>query len=285
MKLNKLTVFLGSLAAVAFVSCSEGKYWNEPSTVSEVYAFAKPSETLSIPADSQIPTSFDVTISRNTTAGDATVPVEFKSNSPLLTGPSQISFASGSSSATYTISIANGVKAGLDYQATLSLAQPKDSLEIVKKENLKFTFKLSQVLVLKWEAAGTAATTETCFGASEPTDVPVLKAVNWPIEGEQLMKLESPYYYMFGEDSAKGCDISFILDDQDNAVSMQKAWQYTGIIYDGSYLFFGTPAEYGGYFLNDGNYYQMKGILGGASSPTGTPSPAYYETISFEWTK
>lgn len=286
MKLNKITAFLGALAAVAFVSCSEGQYWNEPTKVSDVYAFVKPAETLSIPADGQIPSSFEVTVSRNSNGEAATVPVTFKSSSPLLTGAGEVSFAAGSNSATYTINIADGVKAGINYKATLSLAQPKDSLEIVKKENLLFTFNLSQVLVLRWEAAGTAALTETLFGASDPTDVPVLKAVNWPTDGEQLMKLESPYYYMFGEDSAKGCDISFILNDQDEAVRMQSNWQYTGIYLDGDgYCFFGTPANYGGYFISEGDMYQMKGIMGVASSPTGSPSAAYYETLTFQWIK
>ena len=284
MKINKITAYLGAMAAFAFASCSEGQYWDGPSQEPQVYAFEKPAETVSIPADAQIPSSYDVTVSRGNNSGEVTIPVDFKSSSPLMTGPAEVKFAAGSNTATYTINIADGIKAGIDYRVQLSLAQPEDGEEKVSEDNLTYTLNFSQVLVLKWEQVGVASAVETLFDVNSPVDIPLLKAVNWPVDGQQLMRLESPYYYFVGE--GQGYNIDFYLNDKDEAVSMRQDWQYTGVLLsgaDGGYCFFGTPAAYGGQFISEGDMYQMAGVMGLASSPTGTPSPAYNETITFQW--
>lgn len=288
MKLNKITASFAAFAALAMVSCSEGQYWDEASNPAQVCAFAKPAESLSIPADGTIPSTYEVTVSRSTNGAESTVPVTFKSNSPLLTGAESVTFPAGSTSATYTINIASGVKAGLTYTAQLTLGQPEDAITHVKEENLVYTFNLSQVLVLDWQDKGTALTySYSWVGNDDPIEIPVQEAVNWPTDGQRLMRLVSPYWYLEPEYCEEGHNIQFYLDDNGDALGMYAAYQYIGESDpDNGYFYFGCPAAYGGSFQNQGNLFVMSGVIGTAASATATTaSPGWYETLAFQWSE
>lgn len=57
-------------------SCSEGKYWDEPSSLnSDAMAFPKPSDMVVIPADGEFPSTYDIQISRSNDASEKIVPV------------------------------------------------------------------------------------------------------------------------------------------------------------------------------------------------------------------
>lgn len=286
MKINRIALSFFAVSAMMLASCSEGKYWDEPSDAGQVYAFPKPVETVSVPADGTIPSCYDVTITRNNNGGEVTVPVSFTSNSPLLTGASSVTFAAGSSSAVYKINIAEGVKAGLSYTAKLVLTEDENTLIHVDSKNLSYSFNLSQVLVLKWESRGIAATISAKWvGNEDLIDIPVEEAVNHPIEGQRLMRLVSPYWYLEPEVAQQGANIEFYLDEDGNAQSMAATWQFMGETDpDYGYFFFGCPANYGGYFANEENVFVMSGVVGYASSISGSGlTPAWYETLQFIW--
>lgn len=287
MKLKNIKLSFAALATLMLASCSEGQYWDGPSDPGAVYAFPKPTETVSIPADASVPSTYEVTMMRNTSAGAVTVPVTFTSNSPLLTGDSSVSFADGSKEAKYVINIAGGVKAGLTYTATVQLAAPENSIVDVDPSNLTYTLNLSQVLVLQWTANGEAYTYSGWAGNETPVAIPVDEATNWPIEGQRLMRLVSPYWFLEPDYCEEGYNIQFYLDADGNADGMYQTYTYIGESSDGEYYFFGCPASYGSSFYNEGNIYVMDGIMGYASSPTaaaGAVSAGWYETIQFQWT-
>lgn len=288
MKLNNIKLSFAALAALALASCSEGQYWDGPSDPGAVYAFPKPAETVSVEADASMPTSYEVTVMRNTSAGAVTVPVTFSSTSPLLTGESSVSFADGQNKASYYINIASGVKAGVTYSATLTLTKPENSIVEVDSQNLTFTLNISQVLVLKWVDNGEAYTySSTWVGNDTPIAIPVQEATNWPVDGQRLMRLVSPYWYLEPEYCDEGYSIQFYLDAEGNAAGMYQTYTYIGEYSDGDYYFFGCPANYGSSFYNQGDIYVMDGIMGYASSPTasaGAVTAGWYETLQFQWT-
>lgn len=285
MKLNifKSSIFL--LVVGTLVSCSEGKYWDEPSNPGSVYAFVKPAETVSVPATDPFPSTYEVTVSRNNPSGDISVPVIVKSSSPSITGPATVNFANGETSAKYTLSFSDGLFAGISYSVTLTLEQPEDVLTQVKPENLVFDFKISKVLVLQWVSAGSAPTYSDWGGNEDPIDIPVEIATNYPSSDVRLCRLIEPYKYLDPTYTPDSANLEFFIDNDGNAAEMGAAWQYMGQNdSEEGYYFFGCPADYGGEFYNEGNVYVMSGIVGTAPTIDGkNVSPGWYETIMFQW--
>lgn len=288
MKLNKITAYTAAFAALALASCTEGKYWDEASNPGEVYAFSKPAETVSVPASEEIPSSYEVVVSRNGSGAAVSVPVKFtaaQGSENVLSGASEVNFEAGSNSAVYTINIAPGAKAGVNYAASLQLAQPEDALLHVNANNLKFSFSLSQVLVLNWVDKGSALTYSDWAANSEPVQIPVQEATNWPVDGQRLMRLVSPYWYLEPDYADEGYNIQYYLDSEGNAAGMYAVYQEMGEEYEeGVPFWFGCPANYGGYFTNEGNIYTMSGVVGYGTSATSV-SPGWYETIMFQWSE
>lgn len=282
MKLNKISIFAASLACMTLASCSEGQYWTEPSDPGTVYAFAKPAETISIPEAGEFPSSYEVTVRRNTNGGAASVPVEFKSNSELVTGPATVEFADGSLEAKYTISFASGMLVGVNYSASLALAQPEDAMLHVNKNNLTFAFNMSKAL--RWESRGVAQTYSTGWvGNESPIEIPIEEAVNWPIEGQRLLRLVSPYWYMEPAYASKGYDIRFYVNDSYDVTGMYSTWQYIGEKANGEFYYFAVMR---GGLYNEGNVFTMDGYIGYADSDTASAadvSAGWYETLIFNW--
>lgn len=283
MKFNILTI--AAAAALTLVSCSEGKYWSEPEVQSPVYAFAKPAATVSVPATATIPSSYEVTVSRSTAGEAQSIPVEFKSNSSLVTGASTVEFPAGSAETKYVINLAQGMKAGVTYTASVSL--PVDTIGMpvtMDAKNLSFTLNISQVLVLDWQDKGVAQTVSQWAGNESLIDIPVQQAVNYPDENVRLMRLVSPYWYLEPEFADKGYNLQFFLDKDGNAKSMYQNYTFIGEVMDGDYIFFGVSANYGGYFSNEGNIFTMKGVMFYGPSATSVAGAGWYETLMFRWT-
>ncbi len=286
MKLKNIKLSLAALAALTLASCSEGQYWDAASDPGTVYAFPKTTETVSIDADATVPSSYEVTVMRNTSAGSLTIPVTFTSTSPLLTGDSSVTFADGQNQTKYVINIATGLKAGITYTATVQLEEPSNTIIDVDADNLKYTLNISQVLVLNWVDNGVANAYSTWWVANdEPVEIPVQEATNWPNDGERLMRLVSPYWYFEPDYADAGYNFMYYLDDDGNPLSMYSNYQYIGENDEGYYYYFGCPSAYGCSFYKEGDLYVMYGVIGYASSASASSVTAYgYETIYFTWT-
>lgn len=270
---------------MALVSCSEGQYWDEASTedLGNAVAFQKSAETVSIEADGTFPSVYYVTVGRSNAANALTVPVTFESESTLLSGPESVTFEAGSLSAEYPISIGSGAKAGLNYSCTLTLS-PDDTILQANENNLTFTFKISQVLVLKWESRGVASAMSSWAGNEDLIDIPVEEATNYPVDGMRLMRLVSPYWLLEPQYAVEGYNIEYFLDGDGNALSMAADWQFIGETDDSyGYFFFGCPAAYGSYFMNQESIFVMSGIMGYSGSLSGQVTAGWYETIQFIW--
>lgn len=76
MKLNKIALSAIALGAFALSSCSPGKYWDEPSSISpDALAFYNPSEVVQIPVDGTFPSTTTVKISRSNPDVELTIPL------------------------------------------------------------------------------------------------------------------------------------------------------------------------------------------------------------------
>lgn len=284
MKLNTFKSTFLILSGLALGACSEGQYWDEPSNPGKVFAFEKPAETISIPANDDFPSTIDVVVSRNSNEGEATVPVTFTSSDDLITGPASVTFANGSYTATYTISLADGLFAGVNYTASIDLDQPKDAMVHVKPENLSYTLRISKVLVLDWQPAGTAAAMSDWGQTAAPVDIAIEVATNYPSSELRICRMISPYKSLDPGYTPDDANLEFFIDNDGNAAGMASAWQYMGQNDDEEgYYFFGCPANYGCSFTNEGDIYTMDGIVATGPTLTGTPSPGWYETITFKW--
>lgn len=269
---------------LGLASCSEGQYWNEPSAPGQVVAFAKPAETLNIEADAEVPAVYEVTVSRNEAGAALTVPVAFESSSDVLSGPESVTFEAGCLTAKYPISIASTADILTPYTATLTLEQPEDALLHVNAKNLTFSFNFQRTITFEWADAGMSELYSVAWVENEEgVQVPVEECTNWPVAGERLFRLVSPYWYLEPEYAEQGYDIAFVTDDSGNALRMYSDWQYMGEVNEGEYYFFGTPAAYGCTFTSDGNHYTMDGVVGYAASLTGSIAPGWFETLEFLW--
>ncbi|MDE6299764.1 MAG: hypothetical protein K2M10_09000, partial [Muribaculaceae bacterium] len=272
--------------------CGEGKYWEEPPRPLNVYAFAKNTESLVVPASETAPSSFDVTIRRNNPTDEVVLPLTFEEvdgqgnpvSLEVLSGPSEVVFEKGSLTATYTISIDNEmIVGGSNYSATITI-DPTNATEYetqIKEDsdNLIFTFSISQAI--NWVSAGTASTMSAMFENEDPVDVPVEYASNVPLaNGNKLMRLVSPYWYVDPESVKSGYNLQFYVDKDNNAVSFP-SWQWIGFVLQGYDFFIGCPASQGCTFTNDGATFTLEGMFAYGS---GAPQAYYdYETLIFTW--
>ncbi|MDE6335950.1 MAG: hypothetical protein K2L34_05225 [Muribaculaceae bacterium] len=282
MKLNIFKSALFLLAIAIFGSCSEGKYWDEPSNPGNVYAFVKPAETISVPTDGDFPSTVNVTVSRNSSVGNVSVPVVFKSNSELITGPATVEFADGSLTSTYVISLGDGLEIGVDYTANLSLEQPKDVLLQVNSKNLSYAFKISKAL--SWVSAGKAAVFSDWGGNEEAAEIAVEIASNYPSSELRLCRLVNPYKTLDPDYTSDAANLEFFITNDGNAAGMRYNWQYIGQ-YDeeNGYYFFGISEANGGSFTNEGDEYIMNGFMAYGATASKPDGIGWYETLSFTW--
>lgn len=290
MKFNKFYIFAAGVA-LAMTSCGEGQYWDEASNPAEVYAFPKPTETLSVPADGVAPSTYEITVMRNTSGAAVTVPVIFSEvNSSgqevsvgLLSGADEVTFPAGSNKAVYTINIADGLSAGTTYYAKISLEDPEvadNQTQVdVNPNNKTFTFSISQAI--NWTAAGTAEAVSDWVGNTDPISIPVQYASNVVLSGGmKLYRLVSPYWVMEPDYAEEGYNLQFYVDADNNAASFP-SWQSMGEFQQGYEFFIGCPASMGCSFTNDGDVYTLNGYIAyGEGAPQAYYSP---EVLVFQW--
>lgn len=288
MKLYKFAASLALLAAV-LTSCSEGKYWDDVDVAVSYCSFPKSAVTVSVPATEAIPSTVDITVTRNSNQGEETFPVSFKSSSPLITGPASVTFPAGQSETSYTLSLAPGLKAGINYTASLALTKPEGCVVTLPDANMACNFTISKVLVLDWQPAGKALLQSLNWVEGVSVEVPVQEAVNYPADDRRLIRLESPYWYLEPDYAEQGANIQFFVDPDGNALGMYSTFQYIGEYdSDNGYFYFGCPSNYGGSFTNKGDVYTMAGVIGTAAKLNAAAKDVeagWYETLQFKWVK
>lgn len=285
MKLNRIALSLTAMAAMALASCQPGQYWDEVSNPDTVYAFDKSQVTLSYVPSDEIPSTYTVQVTRSAAGPAATLEVEFETKSPLLSGPETVTFADGSMTADYVVSIEEGIQIGTKHSATITLVQP-DPTEgktevVIPEDNEKFSFIIG--MDYTWKNVAVANMISSFAGNKTPVEVPVQQAMEYD-SSKKLLRFLSPYYIMDPDYSDEGYNIQFVLDAANNEpIGLSPAWQYTGESDDGDYFFLGLVEAYGSYFKLEDGVYTLYGIMAAAASPNGgSLSPAYYETMKFE---
>lgn len=203
MKLYKFAASIAALAAIALTSCSEGKYWDEPSNPSLVYAFPKTAATVALSGSESL-SSYELPITRNTTGAEQTIDVTATvSDKEVLSAPATVTFANGSATANYVIGInSDKMVIGKTYTATLKLPTPAvtgDSIALGASNTFTFTISKSWT----WKSLGWVLYTDdfisSLYGVPEiPTYyVPIQEA-----EGSNgLYRLVNPYgaYFPYNE--------------------------------------------------------------------------------------
>ncbi|MDE6835814.1 MAG: hypothetical protein K2J23_06250 [Muribaculaceae bacterium] len=286
MKFNK--IILGSLLmlAGAMTSCTSGQYWDEPGESATVYAFPKPTLTLNVDADDAFPETVEVTINRSNAGAKETVPVVFtpsKASAGILTGADEVTFEAGSRTATYVINISKDADVNVAYSATVQVEEPEDALIDVTADNQKYTLNFRRVLTLKWADAGEALCISDWVENEEPIAVPVQVATNWPVAGQKVVRLCSPYHVMEPQYANEEGNIDFIVDDDNNVVGLYSSWQYIGEKYDGEYMWLGIGYT-GCTFTNEGNVYTINGVFATSEkNPYTALSLLTFETLTWQW--
>lgn len=250
---------LAAGALVAFASCSEGQYWNEPADKGQVVAFTKPAGSITLQPTETAPSSYTVTLSRSINAGDLNVPVTLAVDSAyidVLTGPASVTFANGSYTADYTISIGD-IEPGNTYKAVLSVAQP-DSTALIhpNSQNLTFTFNISQVL--SWSRVTDHAiyydyVIANMYGVSDLAGYPLEVSVDKCDNFDGLYRILNPYmeFKKVGLAVEKG---GYIEVDAQNPARVYMPLSPTGVLNGGVdpmeleslasyYLEHGNPAD------------------------------------------
>lgn len=210
MKVLKSYVALAAGALVALSSCSEGQYWNEPSDKGQVIAFPKPTASIQLQPTQSAPDSYTVTISRTDNRGALDVQIVNKSSNPdVLTGPSSVSFADGSYTADYVISIGD-IEPGVVYADTISVVQPEtNSIIHPDAKNMQFIFNLTQVLswsVLTKDAIYYDNLVANIYGAAAFANFPVKVTVEKCDNFDGYYRIVEPFadFKQYGLGVAKG---------------------------------------------------------------------------------
>lgn len=294
MKLNKILTSFALIAGMALVSCSEGKYWDGVPSPEGVYGFAKPSQTVTIPSDEEMPSSYTIQVRRSSAGAEETIPVSCKTTNEFLSGGSSVTFPAGSMVADYTINIAPGTDAGIYYTADLTLEVPEDAPIHENANDLKLTFTIYHEM--NWVYGGTAKLSSTGVYATaegQTVDVVVEVATNWPKKREKMCRLVSPFNAIDPAKAQKGNDIWFILDRYNEPSKLDPTFQYTGIMDknwadetdDANYfIFFGIPVIRD--FSSRNNVFTMKGnvYLSTTESADDVDSESgEAETLRFTW--
>lgn len=297
MKLNKILTSFALIAGMTLVSCSEGKYWDGVPSPEGVYGFAKPSQTVTIPSDEEMPSSYAVQVRRSTAGPEETVPVNFKTTTEFLSGAPSVTFPAGSLVAEYNIDIVPGTDAGIYYTAELTLEVSEDAPIQENKNDTKLTFSIYHEM--NWVYGGTAKLSSTgqyATAEDQTVDVDVEVATNWPGKNEKMCRLVSPFHAIVPGSAEKGNDIWFILDDYNEPLKIYQPYQYTGIMtknWDEEaaetddalyYVFFGVLSNRD--FRSKDNVFTMKGRVSLSATEGGeefVSGSALDETLKFTW--
>lgn len=153
MKISKIFLMAG-LTMIGFMatSCGSNDDWapGDPSLVGGQNVYFDTEENVALPMDGN---TFEVTFARTTTSGELTIPVNFSTPTPdIFTDvPKTVTFASGASEASITITCKSDMEVFHTYRATITIDQqytqayvkgetncPKAELNIIKEDYKPF---------------------------------------------------------------------------------------------------------------------------------------------------
>ncbi len=272
---------------ILFAGCSTDGYWdNAPAVTETKYSFDQQEATYAV-AGTETLTEINVPMTRNTKSGTSTVAVKATFSDAALSGPSEVTFADGSNTAIYKVSVGD-IKVGVSYSATLAI----DSLNRSASGVAVSTVKVSKSYA--WVSAGSVQFYSSWSGmigdeglVGNGVKVEVQRADG----GDGLYRLVSPYYISetaagaTGDTLKEGYHIQFIVNAADGkAVGFPSTTQRMGEASadDGNYYFAYTAGKNNCSFTNDGNMYVINALVGydgGGSSV----SLGWYETVAFVW--
>lgn len=273
--------------AATLTGCSTDGYWDEAPMPNQVeYSFSQKEQTYSV-AGTETLTEIQVPLTRSTTSGTSTLSVTAEFSHNVLSGPSEVSFADGSNTAVYTISVGD-ITVGVSYEVKLSIAENITS----PSGNSATTIKLSKSY--NWVSAGSAqfySAWSGTIGEEGLVGDGVKVAVEKAEGGNGLYRLVSPYYYSekaagaSGVTLKEGSHIQFVVDAANGTpIGFPSTVQAMGEASpdDGNYYFAYTPGSNGCSFTNQGSLYIINALVGydeGGSSV----SLGWYETAAFIW--
>lgn len=288
MKLDKLMKSMAMLTvATLFAGCSTDGYWDKAPEVGEVkYTFDQKEVTYSV-GGTEVLTEIKVPMTRNTQSGTSTVSVTAQFSDAALSGPAEVTFADGSNTAVYTISVGD-IQVGVAYKAKLVIATDDASAAAVTETTVNLSKSYS------WVSAGSVQFYSSWSGmigdeglAGDGVKVEVQKADG----GDGLYRLVSPYYISetaagaTGVTLKEGYHIQFMVNAADGkAIGFPSAVQRMGEASadDGNYYFAYTAGKNNCSFTNDGNMYVINGLIGYDEGGSNV-NLGWYETVAFIW--
>lgn len=273
--------------AIMLTGCSTDGYWDKAPTDSEVkYSFDQGTQTYSV-SGTETFNEIKVPMTRTTTIGTSTIAINAEFSHAALSGPSEVTFADGSNTAVYTISVGE-LQVGVAYKVSLSIAQESTSAA----GNSTSAISLSKTYT--WIPAGSAKFYTSWSGTINDEGL-VGDGVKVNIEkadgGNGLYRLVSPYYFSetaagaTGVTLTQGRHIQFIVNASNGALlGFPTVVQAIGesSADDGNYYFAYTAGANNCSINNEGNTYEISALIGydeGGSSV----SIGWYQTVVFIW--
>lgn len=318
MKLNKVLFIATALIGGLLTSCNDEGYWNGASNEDlglangSSYSFNSATASYTYqPQETVAGKDVQITVTRGTSQGTATVPVKLTVSDPtVITGPESVTFAEGSTTASYPLHFAKELTPGVRVTANLAIdpealgfqkvEEPdKEKLDsaayetalvayntyLKRLENFKLATSISFYKELRWEKIGSCLFVDYTFAEGDNGAA----AENVPIEnalGTNRYRIVKPFIAVYGADMKSDTGIAFTLND-DNSIELEvgsKGYDVATVVYaDNSQYIFAWVAKYAGTYCktaSDGNIYQasMLGVIDGEGYYTGF-------SFAFQWTE
>lgn len=318
MKLNKVLFIATALIGGLLTSCNDEGYWNGASNEDlglangSTYTFNSATASYTFePQETVAGKDVQITVTRGTTQGTATVPVQVQLSDPTtITAAESVTFADGSATATLPLHFAKELTPGVKVTAVLTidpsqlgivapdstLLHNKTAEDSATYENAYATYqnrlanyKLSTTVTfykdLRWEKIGSCTFVDYTFSEDGAA------AENVPIEnalGTNRYRIVKPFMAIYGEDAKSDTGIAFILNE-DNSFELEYDSKGTvatvQLVEDGEVVRydFMWVAKYVPTYCktsSEGNIYQasMLGLVDGEGYYTGFQ-------FAFQWTE
>lgn len=254
--MKKFIASIAVLASLALASCSEGKYWDEPSQTTEYFAFPKAAATVTLSGSETI-SSYEVAVGRGTSGAAQSVNVTVKSSDEsVISGPATVDFAAGQSIATYVLNVnSSAMQPGVKYTATVSLPGNGETGTEVSINSANKTFSLTLDKALVWKKLGWVLYTDDWMtGMYGLPECPTYYVEIEQAEGFQRYRLVNAYGANYPYNDAGDWDPSVtsyinIIADDPNRVYVEN-WQEQATDWGEGNFLLGSRASV---YLNGGN--------------------------------
>lgn len=280
MKLYKSLFIATALLGGMMTSCSEDGVWDQASpanlwlTNGTSYAFDNTSiDYTYYPVDNMKDMDVNITVTRGTTQGTATINIEsLFSDDELISGPTSVTFQDGSNTAVYPIHVKQDFEPGMAAQAKLAIDSASVGIPVVDKpkklepgatheDSVKFladstayavylnklsSYKLATTVTIQkdynWKSLGMGTYKEGYFWGTSAS-VEILQAVEDAKKYRVMLDMET--IVTKGGDEVDGNQST-----QTTITLLEKGQDFRGVTIDGDGYVYYTPINTG--CLNDG---------------------------------